>query len=195
MDAVTVFNGSNLPSLHSPNRSQIAARGTGAAQRPLSPFLCGGCLRAQKQGLAFHRKALLPRNPLPDWYRSLSRLQKIDGGLCILATAVASRQTGGGTIQLPEPIIPILDYGKVEIVHNKEGLDKVLKDTKDHLVVVEYGTSESVSVQQLHPALVTLAATCPDVKFAVIMGDESDEAEALMDQANVKTVPHFVFYR
>lgn len=195
MDAVTVFNGSNLSSLHSANRRQIVARSMGAAQRPLSPFLCGGCLRAQKQGLAFRRKALLPRNPLPDRYRSLSRLQKIDGGLSIQATAVASRQTGGGTIQLPEPIISILDYGKVEIVHNKEGLDKVLKDTKDHLVVVEYGTSESVSVQQLHPALVTLAATCPDVKFAVIMGDESDEAEALMDQANVKTVPHFVFYR
>ncbi|GAQ89115.1 hypothetical protein KFL_004880100 [Klebsormidium nitens] len=186
MEAAALVNKVTLPhvAVRSANRNQIAARGK---ERPLSSFLCGGCLKAWRQAPLQALKAPLSR--LSEFNQS-TRPKNVRR---VQASAVLS---GNGVSQTRlNPVIPVLHNEKVETVHNKEGLEKILEEAKDHLVVVEYGTSESDSVQQMHPALVSLAISCPDVKFALVLGDESEETELLMDEAEVKTVPHFVFYK
>lgn len=166
------------------NRSPIAARGKDA---PLSSFLCGGCLKAWRQAPLQAFK--WPHSRLPDFNQSTgpNHVRKVQASAVLSGNGVSQSRVN--------PVIPVLHNEKVETVHNKEGLEKILKEAKNNLVVVEYGTSESDSVQQMHPALVSLAVSCPDVKFALVLGDESEETELLMDEAEVKTVPHFVFYK
>jgi ribosome-binding factor A len=84
---------------------------------------------------------------------------------------------------------------RVQRVHSIEEFDEALQSAKDKLVVVEYATSEDTESIEIYPFLVDLSRTCNDVKFLLVMGDESDKTKELCKREKVDKVPHFTFYK
>ncbi|WCJ44292.1 Thioredoxin-like protein CDSP32 chloroplastic [Euphorbia peplus] len=88
-----------------------------------------------------------------------------------------------------------LNDEKVIKIHSKEEFDDALKSAKDKLVVVEYAATHSENSSKIYPFMVELSRTCNDVKFLLVMGDESEKTRDLCRRENVAKVPHFSFYK
>jgi ribosome-binding factor A len=84
---------------------------------------------------------------------------------------------------------------RIQRVHSIEEFDEALQSAKDKLVVVEYATSEDTESIEIYPFLVDLSRTCNDVKFLLVMGDESEKTKELCKREKVDKVPHFTFYK
>ncbi|GAU12234.1 hypothetical protein TSUD_02010 [Trifolium subterraneum] len=84
---------------------------------------------------------------------------------------------------------------RVQRVHSIEEFDEALQSAKDKLVVVEYATSDDSESIEIYPFLVDLSRTCNDVKFLLVMGDESEKTKELCKREKVDKVPHFTFYK
>ncbi|PNY14915.1 thioredoxin-like protein CDSP32 chloroplastic-like [Trifolium pratense] len=84
---------------------------------------------------------------------------------------------------------------RVQRVHSIEEFDEALQSAKDKLVVVEYATSDDSESIEIYPFLVDLSRTCNDVKFLLVMGDESEKTRELCKREKVDKVPHFTFYK
>ncbi|KAF8406668.1 hypothetical protein HHK36_008758 [Tetracentron sinense] len=84
---------------------------------------------------------------------------------------------------------------KVQQVHSIEEFDEALRVAKNKLVVVEYAASHSKNSSKIYPFMVDLSRTCNDVKFLLVMGDESEKTRDLCRRENIDSVPHFSFYK
>ena len=67
--------------------------------------------------------------------------------------------------------------------------------TKNKLVVVEYEASHNYHSKRIYPFMVDLSRTFPDVRFILVIGDESKQMKELCARENITSVPHFSFYK
>lgn len=84
---------------------------------------------------------------------------------------------------------------RVQQVHTIAEFDEALRLAEDKLVVVEYAASHSYHSKRIYPFMVDLSRTCPDVRFILVMGDESEQSKELCIRENITSVPHFGFYK
>lgn len=84
---------------------------------------------------------------------------------------------------------------RVQQVHTIKEFDEALRLAEDKLVVVEYAASHSYHSKKIYPFMVDLSRTCPDVRFILVMGDESEQSKELCMRENITSVPHFSFYK
>lgn len=84
---------------------------------------------------------------------------------------------------------------KVLKVHTVHEFDEALRLAENKLVVVEYAASHSDHSKRIYPFMAELSRTCPEVRFILVIGDESEQTKELCARENITSVPHFSFYK
>ena len=101
--------------------------------------------------------------------------------------ALNSAQFVGNEIKIEDERVQ-----KVHIVHE---FDEALSLVERNLVVVEYAASHSYHNKRIYPFMVDLNRTCPNVRFILVIGDESKQMKELCARENITSIPHFRFYK
>ena len=83
----------------------------------------------------------------------------------------------------------------VSEVTSTSGLDQVIKDAGDKLVVIDYSTTWCGPCKIALPKFVDLSEKYEDVVFLKCIGDTSTEASQLMKREGVRSVPSFHFWK
>lgn len=84
---------------------------------------------------------------------------------------------------------------RVQKVHTIHEFDDALRLAENKLVVVEYAASHSYHSKKIYPFMADLSRTCRDVRFILVIGDESEQTKELCARENITAVPHFSFYK
>lgn len=115
------------------------------------------------------------------------RNQKPMGLRFIARAALNSAQLTGNEIKIQDE--------RVQKVHTVHEFDEALRLAENKLVVVEYAASHSYHSKKIYPFMVDLSRTCRDVRFILVIGDESEQMKELCARENITSVPHFSFYK
>eukprot|EP00252_Welwitschia_mirabilis_P022330 TRINITY_DN600_c0_g1_i1.p1 TRINITY_DN600_c0_g1~~TRINITY_DN600_c0_g1_i1.p1 ORF type:complete len:307 (+),score=42.76 TRINITY_DN600_c0_g1_i1:345-1265(+) len=132
----------------------------------------------------FHRSSLNPKIPATP-ARKLSKIRalKSSGGAASAGTAVNTE-----SVAAPHD-------ARVQKVHSITEFEEALRNAENRLVVVEYAASHSQHSKRIYPFMVQLSRSCPDVKFVLVIGDESEKTKELCKREEIRVVPHFSFYK
>ena len=83
----------------------------------------------------------------------------------------------------------------VSEVTSTSGLDQVVQDAGDKLVVIDYSTTWCGPCKIALPKFADLSEKYKDVVFLKCIGDTSTEASQLMKREGVRSVPSFHFWK
>ena len=113
--------------------------------------------------------------------------QKPMGLLLLSKAALNSAQLTANEIKLEDE--------RVQKVHTVHEFDEALRLAENKLVVLEYVASHSYHSKRIYPFMVDLSRTFPDVRFILVIGDESEQMKELCARENITSIPHFSFYK